>query len=335
MGGEPHAISLRWNCVWVANMRHLVLAGVVGLIYTARVGYGTMTHQYTFNDGTAKDSVGAVNGTLVNGASVIDGSLVFDKSVNTGSNTDPGIGQYMTLPRNILHTPDFTIEAWVTNTGGQPWQRILDFGNSVINDQGVATGKGFIILTNNGCAQISVSSWGNADDTDLVSGGTIGSGEEHHVVYTHSFSDKTTSLYVDGKLVRSGLAHVDPSTAEFSNFWIGRSQFSVDPFFAGSINELRVYDNAITSGQVLADFTAGPTGGAKGASAPPPAPEVQEPPPPAVPAATDPAAAVEAAPAVAAQSSAALTRVLFAAFLFLGMVMVTVGLILQRRKQRA
>jgi hypothetical protein len=39
-------------------------------------GTANLTHQYTFNDGTANDSVGGANGVLVGGAAIVDGALV-------------------------------------------------------------------------------------------------------------------------------------------------------------------------------------------------------------------------------------------------------------------
>jgi hypothetical protein len=42
------------------------------------------------------------------------------------------------------------------------------------------------------------------------------------------------------------------------NDWLGRSQFSPDPFFNGSINEFRIYDQALSGAEVAASFAAGP-----------------------------------------------------------------------------
>jgi hypothetical protein len=34
--------------------------------------------------------------------------------------------------------------------------------------------------------------------------------------------------------------------------WIGRSQYSADPYFSGSIDEFRIYYNALTADQITA-----------------------------------------------------------------------------------
>jgi hypothetical protein len=42
------------------------------------------------------------------------------------------------------------------------------------------------------------------------------------------------------------------------NDWLGRSQWSPDPFFHGTINEIRIYDAALSPAQVAGNFARGP-----------------------------------------------------------------------------
>ena len=107
--------------------------------------------------------------------------------------------------------------------------------------------------------QISIGSWGNPFDTDYVFGNTpFPAGGEHDLTYVFNADASQERLYLDGALIGSGSTHVDPSTASYSNFYIGRSQFLADPFYAGSINELRTYNTALTGTQIAADRAAGP-----------------------------------------------------------------------------
>jgi len=214
-----------------------------------------LTHRYSFNDGSAADSIGRADGRLVNGASISSGRLVL---ANDGFSTDPSVGQYVALPANILHTRKFTLETWFTFNGGNPWQRLLDLGNSY-----GGFGQGFLILTLNGgympLGQLSLNSWGNPADTDYVAGNTFfPTTGEHALVYIHDTDAHYEELYLDGATIGAGYADVDPAAANYANFWIGRSQFSADPFYNGTINELRTYDNALSADQVLASYLAGP-----------------------------------------------------------------------------
>jgi hypothetical protein len=66
-------------------------------------------------------------------------------------------------------------------------------------------------------------------------------------------------LYVDGKeaggatdLGDNTLDKVDPEHG-----WIGRSAFDTDPALTATVNELRVYDNALTPAEAAAIFAAG------------------------------------------------------------------------------
>ena len=221
-------------------------------------GKADITHRYSFNDGTANDSIGNAHGVLVNGASVIGGKLVL---ANDGVQTNASVGQYVSLPVNILHTRNFTLETWFTYGGGNAWQRIIDLGNSVPDPTYGMIGQGFIILCSNGggiLGQFSLNSWGRYP-TDLVFGYFgLPVGGEHFLAYIHNLDTQQEQLYLDGQFAGGGVASIDPTTASFTNFWLGRSQFSLDPFYNGSLDELRTYDRALTGAEILAAYNAGP-----------------------------------------------------------------------------
>src|SRR4030042_5819066 len=84
-----------------------------------------LTPSYTFEDGTADDSVGEANGALVGGAVVADGALLTTAQ-----------DQWMEMPGEVIAMNTYeavTIEAWYTptanaNTG---WSMLAYFGDSV------------------------------------------------------------------------------------------------------------------------------------------------------------------------------------------------------------
>jgi arabinan endo-1,5-alpha-L-arabinosidase len=232
--------------------------------------FGGLIHQYTFNDGTAVDSVGGAHGTPVHNPIFEDGQVVFDPNTNDGSNSDPATGQYIDLPNGIAAHRALTVEVWTTYRGGAVWQRVVDFGNCTAGEllPGDTTasdyaGQGFLILTHNDSdnllGQISIDSWGDPADTDF-SASDVGMtlNEEHHVVFTHDPDLGQQILYLDGVPVASDDATVDPSTSTWTNYFIGRSNFYNDPFYNGSINELRLYDHALSSSDVRYNYLSGP-----------------------------------------------------------------------------
>ena len=224
----------------------------------ALVGKGAITHRYSFNDGTANDSIGSAHGVLVNGASVSGGRLVL---ANDGIQTNASTGQYVALPVNILQTRNFTLAVWFSYGGGNIWQRIIDFGNSVPDPAYGMAGQGFIILANSGrsiIGQFSLNSAGGTP-TDVVNGGSgLPVGGQHFLAYVHNLDMGQELLYLDGQRVGLSTASIDPRTANYTNFFVGRSQWSQDPFYNGSLDELRTYDQALTAAEILAAYNAGP-----------------------------------------------------------------------------
>src|SRR5688500_17116201 len=252
-------------------MRHL-FALALALLSAATVARAELTHRYSFNDGTADDSVGAAHGLLVNGASVSGGQLVFDPAVNNGFNISPATGQYVDLPNNIARTRALTLEAWTTYRGGPAWQRIADFGNIEEGTELLPSnkttvgyfGKGFIMLTpSNGnghpIAQISVNSWGGSDDTDFV-GATqrLPQNVEQHIVFSHDPDARVDALYVNGVEWGRTTAESDSSVMSHPNYEIGRTQFHRHPFYNSKSNEFRIYDHGLPAAEVRASFARVP-----------------------------------------------------------------------------
>lgn len=236
------------------------LFATAGCVFAlAFAAQANLTHRYSFNDGTANDSIGNANGTLLNGASVSGGNLLL---ANDGVQTDPSVGQYVSLPVNILQSRNFTLEVWFSFLGGNPWQRLLDLGNSVPSSGGGTIGQGFIILTMNRSyaplGQFSLNSWGGYPTDYVVGATTFPVGGEHCLAYIHNTDARTEQLYLDGGLIGTAAATIDPTTASYNNFWLGRSQFSQDPFYCGSMDEVRTYDTALSATQMLHEFQAGP-----------------------------------------------------------------------------
>ena len=81
----------------------------------------------------------------------------------------------------------------------------------------------------------------------------------HHLVFTIDAVAKTGSLYDNGQLVSiaQNFTATPQGVGHTFNDYIGRSQFP-DPYYNGSIDEFRIYNNPVTADQVEADYEAGP-----------------------------------------------------------------------------
>ena len=249
------------GCAWVV--------GGLTLGSAAAPAGAAMTHRYSFNDGTANDSIGGLNGTLVNGPAVTGGQLVFSPAVNNGG-TGPASGQYVNLPGNPVKTRSLTVEVWAAPRVAVSWQRFLDLGSGA-NGVNAGTNTGFGLFcpygattstgaVNGPIGQITLS--GNANN--YVVSGTAAApavNVEHQFVYTLSPDTGVEQVFVDGTAVATAGATLDASVAVFSTFYIGRSNFTADPYLTGTVDDFRTYDAALTPAQVSASYAAGPNAG--------------------------------------------------------------------------
>ena len=65
-------------------------------------------------------------------------------------------------------------------------------------------------------------------------------------------------FYINGQSVSSGAATIPLSGIIDTNNWLGRSQYSADPYFGGRYNEFRIYSGLLSDADVAADYAAGP-----------------------------------------------------------------------------
>jgi hypothetical protein len=215
-------------------------------------------HRYSFSGSgtTASDSVGIADGT-------VDGTTLS----GTGA-VQCGTDRYVDLPNDVLGgITDITFEAWVRRgTDNSAWQRIFDFGNSDSGTEGTpGNGTSYLFLTTR-----SSSSAGNAvrlafrptggtfADEVLVTGtAPLPLDAPSHVVGIFDDTGDKMVLYVDGVRIGTTPWTGALSDVELINNWLGRSQFSLDAAFDGTIDEFRIYDEVLDAKQVQYSFEAG------------------------------------------------------------------------------
>src|SRR5690606_21338358 len=144
----------------------------------------TLTHSYTFDDGTAQDNVGSAHGT-VNGGTFADSSFISSKE-----------GDYIILPAEeiALNTyPSFTMEAHVTTGTNPAWTMFAYFGNATGGDHAF-----FISLAGDNNLARAVLDLG--DGEAQAGSPEPGAGEVHH--YVAVVTNDTVFWYVDGSLAQ-------------------------------------------------------------------------------------------------------------------------------------
>ena len=79
----------------------------------------------------------------------------------------------------------------------------------------------------------------------------------HHIVWTFNNSDKTNRLYLDGVLEDDDTEILSPETSDAKNAYIGGDKWNNIQYFDGDIDEVGIWDRALTSGEVTDLYNSG------------------------------------------------------------------------------
>lgn len=160
-----------------------------------------------------------------------DTSLYLDGSTN-----------YLRLPHQVANLDEMTFTAWVYWTNSSVgWQRIFDFGTGE---------KQYMFLTpsNGSIMRFAIKDGG---DEQLVSHSQkMPSSQWVHVSVT--IGSGSAKMYMNGELVgQNNNITIKPSDFKPMFNYIGRSQFDRDPYFRGYIDDVRIYNHALTQAEIV------------------------------------------------------------------------------------
>ncbi|CAN7502241.1 alginate lyase family protein [Pseudoduganella sp. LjRoot289] len=226
-----------------------IISGVESAVSNqATVITGTPLHTYlTFDESsgtTAADATGLGHtGTLNGGASWVVGKKNNAVSLN-------GSTGYVSLPANLLtDVGDFTIATWVYWNTASNWQRIFDLGDG--------TGQYMYLTAKNGSVmRFATTINGGNGEQGINHTAALAVGQWVHVAVT--LSGQTGTLYVNGASVGSNTSmfHAPFRLGSTSQNWLGRSQFSADPYFNGKIDDFRIYRGALSASAISTLYTS-------------------------------------------------------------------------------
>lgn len=188
----------------------------------------------------AFDSSGRGNhAQLVNGADWSPGRLSGAVYLN-------GNQQYIDLPEGIVKDlNDFTIATWVYINGSQSWARIFDFGTNTSSYMFMTPRAG-----SNPRFRYAIRTAASGGETLVTRNNDVGTGSWRHVAI--SVAGNTATLYYDGQVVSTNNAmNIRPSDLGITtNNWIGRSQFSADPYLNGRVDDFRIYNRGLSETEI-------------------------------------------------------------------------------------
>ncbi len=210
-------------------------------------------------DGDASDIESGLDGTLIGGAGFAPGF------VGEAFNFNGSTSQRLDLPFQALDgLSDLTVELWV-NTG--------DSNATIISGENASAGGEFIIIQGNGGAFLQVITNEVGWHTPLA----INNGAWRHLAFTREGS--MGSLYLDGMFRGSNTFPVGPLDLDPTGLMLAQEQdclggcFNSSQAFSGRMDEVTIYDRALSDGEIQAIFRAGRTGKC---GKPPPPPTVEE-----------------------------------------------------------
>ena len=220
---------------------------------------GTYADFISDNDGTGSANPGATTDGIINGAQQFDGASGIDVDASSSF--------------SWFENESFSIEFWVKRNGG--------IGADVSSE--VAVGR------DDGSPNTSLHWWvgirGDDNNTAIFvlgdnDGGNILSvpGEKvitdntwHHVVAVRDGENGQNLLYVDGALDGSNLSAIYDSGFDSSTAELNIGYLNLDPFFRlnGSLDEVALYNKALTADEIAEHYNSGNDDGEGIADSPP------------------------------------------------------------------
>jgi hypothetical protein len=221
----------------------------------------TLEHRYSFAS-DASDSVGNADGTLIGNASITNHSLFLP-----GGGTSDNPQGYVSLPDGIVSNDlSITVECWLTDNSGLVWAEAWCFGDSAAGrGQPPSSGTSYISLIPHSGEDDFRAAFnldpGNLEIDVVDAAGPLPLNVPEYAVVTYDAASTTARLFLNGVQVATANIPTNRAPANYGdtyNNWLGRDEFGGDPMFAGSIDELRIWNAAVSPLYIAVSAIAGP-----------------------------------------------------------------------------
>lgn len=232
----------------------------------------TLLHRWSFNEPpgstTLTDLVGSVNGTII-GPAVFDRQKMITPSIADQAFSNSGLGGQPTNTAAWVSYPagqsvvtglpnEASFEIWVVWNGSQEWAELFDFGEAAT--PGVSNGGGQYVMVcgqdNNGVLR---AEWDQNPTYDVTTEGptALPTNTLCQIVLSHDQDRQADKLYLNGQLVANNVNTALWSSLPDTDNWLARDEWP-DPVFSGQYWDFRIWNGALTSGQVANLYAAGP-----------------------------------------------------------------------------
>jgi len=155
---------------------------------------------------------------------------------------------YAVLPPTLLsHACEVTLAAWVYLNQMNAWMRIFDIGQST---------KVYMFLTNNNnvdhVARFGITTEGSTKEENVEAPTPVPLYRWAHFAVT--LGPAGGALYIDGAVVGTNptITHRPSDLGVANKSYMGRSQFPTDPYLDANVDDMRIYDRALSSDEIAA-----------------------------------------------------------------------------------
>jgi hypothetical protein len=157
-----------------------------------------------------------------------------------------GTDDYIAAPNSLVVGGAITVEAWVKSANVfAPWARVVDFANGPNMDNII-----FGWMANSG--HLYFETYRNGQTIALVTPNVFPQNQWVHVTAVND-GNGNGFIYINGVLVVTGPQNV-PATVYRNQEYIGRSNYTGDAFFSGSMEDLHIWNSARSASQIQMDM---------------------------------------------------------------------------------
>ena len=212
------------------------------LLYLPFETIGTTTVNEVYGEATAVGSPSTEEGIIGN-AAVLDGTTQYFIQ-----------DAYDSIQ---LGERDFTIEMWIKSTDDAAY--IIHKGSITASSTTGATGKWVGLEFKSGNLKFAIDDNDNKSEASAAASDYF-NGEWTYIVCVRAHSDGYLYLYVNGELIASSTDDTGDISDNNEAFVAGNVNVTFDNYFEGSIDELTIYDGAMSANKVRESYENATTG---------------------------------------------------------------------------
>ncbi|KPA14470.1 hypothetical protein MHK_005323, partial [Candidatus Magnetomorum sp. HK-1] len=152
-----------------------------------------------------------------------------------------GTDDYIDLPDNVWFNNDFTVETWIYYRSYVTWDRLIDFGNG-------AASNNILISPSAGDQYFTFQIYNGATATEVKSSEKIPLNQWVHIAATTTGT--VAKLFMNGRLVGTNSSFYQASNIIRNNAYIGKSNWSENPYANMILDEFRIWNVARTQAEI-------------------------------------------------------------------------------------